>query len=134
MTILEKIWYEELRPAGILKPPTPELSELMDISGESELKLLHLLTDEGKELFHKYADAQAAIYDINGCDIFTNGFRMGAKLMLEIMENDKKRRVTALSLYYYSLAFLGNAYFRVNPVTCSRKKESSALLSSLIYS
>ena len=89
MTILEKIWYEELRPAEILKPSTPELSELMDISGESELKLLHLLTDEGKELFHKYADTQSAIYDINGCDIFVNGFRIGAKLMLEIMENTK---------------------------------------------
>ena len=90
MTILEQIWYEELHPTETIKPPTPELSELIDISGESELKLLHLLTDEGKELFHKYADAQSAIYDTNGCDIFVNGFRMGAKLMLEIMENDKK--------------------------------------------
>ena len=89
MTILEKIWYEELHPTEILKPPTPELSELIDISGESELKLLHLLTDEGKELFHKYVDAQSAIYDINGCSIFVNGFHMGAKLMMEIMENKK---------------------------------------------
>ena len=90
MTILEKLWYEEIHPIEISSPPTPQLSELIDISGESELKLLHLLTDEGKELFHKYADAQSGIYDINSCDIFTNGFCIGAKLMLEIMENDKK--------------------------------------------
>ena len=90
MTILEKLWYEELHPAEVLKPPTPKLSELMNISGESELKLLHLLTDEGKELFHKYIDAQTDIYDISQCDIFINGFSMGARLMLEIMENNKK--------------------------------------------
>lgn len=90
MTILEQLWHEEIHPAEILKSPTPELSKLIEISDESELKLLHLLTDEGKELFHKYVDAQTGIYDINGCDIFTSGFRTGARLMLEIMEIDKK--------------------------------------------
>lgn len=90
MTILEKLWYEEIHPTITSNPPTPHMSELIDISGESELKLLHLLTNEGKELFHKYVDAQSEIYDINGCDIFANGFCMGAKLMLEIMENNKK--------------------------------------------
>ena len=90
MAILEQLWYEEIHPAEILKSPNPKLSEFIDISGESELKLLHLLTDEGKEFFHKYTDAQSEIYDINGCDIFVNGFRMGAKLMLELMEYNKK--------------------------------------------
>lgn len=87
MTILEQLWYEELHPTETSTPPASKLSELIDISGESELKLLHLLTDEGKELFHKYTDAQSAIYDINGCEIFTTAFRLGAKLMLEIMDN-----------------------------------------------
>ena len=90
MTILEQLWYEQLRPSEILKSPTPELTKLIDISGESELKLLYLLTDEGKELFHKYTDAQSGIYDINDCDIFINGFRTGAKLMLEIMNTPDK--------------------------------------------
>lgn len=54
--------------------------------GESEIKLLHLLTDEGKELFHKYSDSQSTLSDMEKCDIFTNGFRLGARLMLEIMD------------------------------------------------
>ena len=87
MTILEQLWHEDLHPAETTKSPTPELSELINISGESEIKLLHLLTDEGKELFHKYTDAQSGIYDIGECDIFINGFRMGARLMMELMED-----------------------------------------------
>ena len=86
MTILEQIWYETLHPAEIIKKPTPEYSNLTDIMGESEKKLLHLLTDEGKELFHKYSDSQSSLNDMNQCDIFMNGFRIGARVMLEIME------------------------------------------------
>lgn len=86
MTILEQIWYETLHPAEVIKQPTSEYSELTDIMGESEIKLLHLLTDEGKELFHKYSDTQSTLNDMNQCDIFINGFRLGARLMLEIMD------------------------------------------------
>ena len=85
MTILEQIWYETLRPNEVTKQPTPEYSELTDIMGESEIKLLHLLTDEGKELFHKYSDSQLSLNDMDKCDIFINGFCMGANLILEIM-------------------------------------------------
>ena len=33
--------------------------------GESEIKLLHLLTEEGKELFHKYAHGQTLKIHMN---------------------------------------------------------------------
>ena len=86
MTILEQLWYETLHPAEITKKQNPEYSKLTNIMGESEIKLLHLLTDEGKELFHKYADARTDLNDMDECDIFINGFRIGARIMLEIME------------------------------------------------
>ena len=88
MTILEQLWYETLHPAEIIKKPTPEYSELTDLMGESEIKPLHLLTDEGKELFHKYSNSQSTLNDMNQCDIFINAFRLGARLMLEIMEKE----------------------------------------------
>ena len=93
MKILEKIWYETLHPAEITKKPTHEYSNQTDIMGESEIKLLHLLTDEGKELFHKYSDSQSSLNDMNQCDIFINGFRLGARLMLEIMEEESSHTV-----------------------------------------
>lgn len=85
MTILEQIWYKEIHHAEIIKEPNAKYSELTKIMGESEIKLLHLLTDEGKELFHKYVDSRTELYDMDECDIFINGFRTGARLMLEIM-------------------------------------------------
>ena len=85
MTILEQIWYEEIHPAEIIKEPSAKYSKLTKTMGESELKLLHLLTDEGKELFHSYTDSQSELHDMDGCDIFITGVRTGAKLMLEIM-------------------------------------------------
>ena len=54
--------------------------------GESEIKLLHLLTEEGKELFHKYADARTDLKDTDECGIFINAFRLGARTVLEIMD------------------------------------------------
>ena len=89
MTILEQIWYEEIHPAEIIKEPNAKYSELAEIMGDSEIKLLHLLTDEGKELFHKYADSRTELNDMDECDIYINGFITGAKLMLEIMTPNK---------------------------------------------
>lgn len=89
MTILEQIWYEEFHPTETAKEPSTKYIKLTETMGESEIKLLHLLTDEGKELFHRYTDCQAELYDIDKCHIFTTGFRTGAKLMLELMDNKK---------------------------------------------
>lgn len=90
MTIIEQLWYEKANSDEIIKTPSPRYSELLSIVRENELKLLSLLTDEEKELFHKYADTLTDLYEIDNCDIFTTGFRTGARLMLEIIENNKK--------------------------------------------
>lgn len=90
MTILEQIWYEELHPTETAKEPSAKYLKAAETMGESELKLLRLLTEEGKELFHKYTDSQAELYDMDKCDIFINGFRTGANLMLELMNNNEK--------------------------------------------
>lgn len=90
MTILEQIWYEELHPTETTKEQSARYLKAAETMGESELKLLHLLTDEGKELFHRYTDCQAELYDMDKCDIFINDFRMGAKMMLELMNNNEK--------------------------------------------
>lgn len=90
MTILEQIWYDKLTPLPPRNTSDRRYSKLLDISGESEKKLLQLLTEEGKELFKKYTDAQSELCDVSERDVFINGFRTGAKLMLEILENDKK--------------------------------------------
>lgn len=85
MTILEQLWYENLHPAEIIKND-PKYSKLLDTADETEKKFLSLLTDEGKELFDKLKDAHTELYAIDECDIFINAVRLGARLMLEIMD------------------------------------------------
>ena len=83
MTILEQLWHGRLHPAEITTPATPQYSDFLDAADVTEKKLLSLLTDEGNEL-------RTELCDTENFHIFANGFRMGARLMQEIMENDKK--------------------------------------------
>lgn len=87
MTIIEQLWHGQLHPAEITKPLDPQYTELLDTAHKAEKKLLPLLTDEGKELYHKLSQARSELYSMDEYDIFTKGFQMGARLMLEIMEN-----------------------------------------------
>ncbi|MCH5200961.1 MAG: hypothetical protein J1F60_08375 [Oscillospiraceae bacterium] len=89
MTILEQLWHGTLRPAEIKKPPTSRYNDLLDAADETEKKLFFLLTDEGKELYQKIGELRMELYDTENFRIFAKGFHTGAKLMLEIMENEK---------------------------------------------
>lgn len=44
------------------------------------------MTDEQKELFEKYTDCVREYQTITDCLIFQNSFRLGARMMLEVME------------------------------------------------
>ena len=44
------------------------------------------MTDAQKELFSRYADSVRKFQDMAECLLFQNSFRLGARMMLEIME------------------------------------------------
>lgn len=44
------------------------------------------VNDEQKELFSKYTDCVQEFQTISECLLFQNSFRLGAKIMLEVME------------------------------------------------
>ena len=44
------------------------------------------MTDEQKELFEKYTDCVRENQVITDCLIFQTGFKLGARMMLEVME------------------------------------------------
>ena len=49
-------------------------------------KLRATMSDEQKELFEKYTDCVRDNQVITDCLIFQNGFKLGARMMLEVME------------------------------------------------
>ena len=44
------------------------------------------MTDEQKELFEQYSDCVQEHDTITDCLIFQNSFKLGARMMLEVME------------------------------------------------
>ena len=53
-----------------------------------EEKLMEQLNDEQRKLLQEYISEQMKLYTISGEERFTDGFRMGAKMILEIFEKD----------------------------------------------
>ena len=46
------------------------------------------MTDEQKELFEKYTNCVPEYQTITDCLIFQNGFKLGARMMLEVMQEN----------------------------------------------
>ena len=53
----------------------------------NEEKLQATMTDEQKELFSRYTDAVREYQAMAECLLFRNSFRLGARMMLEVMED-----------------------------------------------
>lgn len=63
-----------------------EYKKLLELICRNEEKLKATMTDEQKELFEKYTDCVREHQTNTDCLIFQNGFKLGARMMLEVME------------------------------------------------
>lgn len=85
MRILEEYWYGNIEPTEY-DTSSKEFKKLQELIYRNEEKLRATMTDEQKELFEKYSDCMHEFQSITDCLIFQNSFRLGAKMMLEVME------------------------------------------------
>ena len=53
----------------------------------NEEKLLATMTDEQKELFSRYTDAVKEYQTMAECLLFQSSFKLGAKMMVEVMDD-----------------------------------------------
>ena len=60
----------------------------MELICRNEEKLRATMTDEQKERFEKYIDCVREFQTITDCLIFQNGFKLGARMMLEVLEDN----------------------------------------------
>ena len=54
---------------------------------KNEEKLLATMTDEQKELFSRYTDAVQEYQTMAECLLFQSSFKLGAKMMVEVMDD-----------------------------------------------
>ena len=85
MNILEEFWYGNIEPAEYDASPSNEYKEIVRLISRNEEKLLATMTDEQKELFYRYTDCVREHQARADCLLFKNSFRLGGRIMLEVM-------------------------------------------------
>lgn len=86
MKILEEFWYGNIEPTDYDTSSCKEYKQLQELICRNEEKLRAAMTDEQKVLFEKYTDCVREYQTITECLIFQNGFKLGARMMLEVMD------------------------------------------------
>lgn len=85
MNILEEMWYGNVDPVEYDAAPTQKYKEAIRLVGRNEEKLLATMTDAQKDLFTRFIDSQREYHTLAECLLFQNSFRLGARIMLEVM-------------------------------------------------
>jgi hypothetical protein len=87
--LLKELYHGNLAPADKGCLNNPKLRHLMDIAANSEEKLLELLDGEARDLFVEFAEAQTDISYMSNMERYIDGFCMGIRLAIEVLNNDE---------------------------------------------
>ena len=83
--ILEDLWYGNICPNTDCRATAPEAKDLMGYIADHHSNLRETLTEGQKEVLEKFDDCYAELTAINERDIFVYAFRLGARMMMEMM-------------------------------------------------
>ena len=86
MRILEDLWYGNIEPTEYDTYPCAEYKVALQWISRKEEKLKATMTDSQRELFSRYSDSVREFQDMAECMLFQNSFPLGARMMLEVME------------------------------------------------
>ena len=86
MKILEELWYGNIEPTDYDADAGKAYKEALCLISKNEEKLQASFTEEQKELFSRYTDALREYQTMAECLLFRNSFRLGARIMLEVMQ------------------------------------------------
>ncbi len=87
MDILEDLYYGNLFPHEKCAKLDDETKDLLGLLNRNEEKLTANLSDEQKEIFGKYKDCNHEISEICERNAFLNGFRLGVRIIIEVVNN-----------------------------------------------
>ena len=88
MSLLEEFWYGNIEPMEYDTSSYKEYNKLLELICRNEEKLRATMTDEQKELFEKYTDCVLEYQTIADCLLFQNSFKLGARMIVEIMRDN----------------------------------------------
>ena len=88
MKIIEDLYYGRIAPYEMNISATTEYQKLKALADRNEDLLRESLSDEQKELLDKLIETVTDISSISERDMFINGFRLGIKLMIDVMQDE----------------------------------------------
>lgn len=83
MNILEELYYGNIVPNEKCAKLNSEVKELLKLLNRNEVKLTVTFSEKQKITFEKYKDCNRQISEICEKDAFLNGFRLGARIIIE---------------------------------------------------
>ena len=86
-SILEELFYGNICPNTDCRSRDKETKQLMGYIADHHDILLSTLNEQQKEILEKFDDCYNELIDINEREIFAYAFKLGAKLMLTVMED-----------------------------------------------
>lgn len=89
MTIIENLWEGNITPGVRSVAQDSEFQKLGAASVDCEDIFTAELSDEGKQAYEEYCDLIMKQADISERDAFVKGFRLGALLLLELLNEEK---------------------------------------------
>ena len=88
MNTIQDLYYGRISPYEMSISTTPEYQKLKALADQHEDLLRETLSDEQKELLEKLIEFVTDISSISERDMFINGFRLGMKLMIDVMKDE----------------------------------------------
>ena len=85
MLFLDKFWKGEIAPCEGRYHPCREHTMAIDTMERCDDTLKAHWSEEDYKAFREYAEAALSAACIESCDNFIEGFRMGAKMMLDVL-------------------------------------------------
>ena len=88
MSTIQDLYYGRISPYEMSISVTPEYQKLKALATQNEDLLRETLSDEQKELLEKLTENITDISSISERDMFITDFRLGVKLMIDVMKDE----------------------------------------------
>ena len=93
MQVLEELYLGGIRPGERMGKRNRQYDKALEETIKVGDALTASLTPEQKKLFENYMDAQREVNVLTDCDTFIYGFKLGAKIMLDLLTDGKMKEI-----------------------------------------
>ena len=93
MHILEELYIGSVRPGERMFKRNSQYAKALNETVKAGDSLTDVLTPEQKVLFEDYMTAQREVNVLTDCETFMYGFKVGAKIMLDVLTEGEMKEI-----------------------------------------